>query len=162
MLITSLVTVLFILIDGIEITRQVIKRKTRQFRIAKAMFPVVKSMFIMLMKNLYLAFIQYLNSSVVKIDDNTYVLSYIIDGILYKTVITPSKLECPVLVVSDDISNDVSDDVIPYLGPNYTWHGLTLTPYNLGFDKLVFEMANGDEISFEEEEAIDLSKQKQE
>ena len=142
------------MIGGIDVIREIIKRKARQLRFAKAMFPVVKSMGIILAKTLYLSFIQYMNTSIVKIDNDTYVLSYVIEGILYRTIITPSKLGHPVLLVSDNASNDVSDIVLPYLGPSYNWHGLALTPASLGFDKLIFEMSDGNELVFEKKESL--------
>lgn len=152
--IISLLTALFFMIGGIDVIREIIKRKARQLRFAKAMSPVVKSMGILVAKTLYLSFIQYMNTSVIKIDNDTYVLSYVIEGILYRTIITPSKLGPPVLLVSDNASNDVSDIVLPYLGPIYNWHGLALTPASLGFDKLIFEMSDGNELVFEKKEPL--------
>lgn len=153
-LITSFITILFFMIGGTGIIREIINRKARQLRFAKTMFPIVKSMGLMVAKTLYLAFIQYLNTSMVKIDNDTYVLSYVLEGILYRTIITPSKLGHPVLLVSDNASNDVSDIVLPYLGPSYNWHGLALTPASLGFDRLIFEMSDGNELVFEKKEPL--------
>lgn len=154
--IISLITALFFMIGGIDVIREIIKRKARQLRFAKSMFPLVKSMGLILAKTLYLSFIQYMNTSIVKIDNDTYVLSYVIEGILYRTIITPSKLGHPVLLVSDNASNDVSDIVLPYLGPSYNWHGLALTPASLGFDKLIFEMSDGNELVFEKKEPLNF------
>lgn len=145
---------LFFMIGGTDVIREIIKRKARQLRFAKTMFPIVKSMVFILLKTLYLSFIQYMNTSIVKIDNDTYVLSYVIEGILYRTIITPSKLGHPVLLVSDNASNDVSDIVLPYLGPSYNWHGLALTPASLGFDRLIFEMSDGNELVFEKKEPL--------
>jgi hypothetical protein len=52
--------------------------------------------FNMVLKSLYLSFIQYINNSVIKIDKNKYEVSYIINGKLYKMIVSPSRGPMPI------------------------------------------------------------------
>lgn len=110
----------------------------------------------MIIQVLYLSFIQYMNSSIRQINRNTYEISYVVRGKMYKMLLAPKRGPAPVLQVIDSGNNDVTTEIMGYMGPSYDWHGTTLTPKMLGYNTLTFELANGNEKSFDENAILDV------
>ena len=100
----------------------------------------------MIFKYLYLSFIQYLNNSVKKIGKNMYEVSYVINGKLYKMVVSPTRGPAEILQIIDHNQNDVTDNILCYIGPRYDWHNTKFTPNFFNCEFLIFQMSNGNEI----------------
>ena len=105
--------------------------------------------FKMVMHTLYIAFLQYTNSSVRKLDRKTYELTYVINGKMYKMIVIPKRGPAPVLQISNNEEIDVTDQVLPYMGPRYDWHGTRLAPQFFGHQSLTFELGDGTEHTYE-------------
>ena len=105
---------------------------------------------------LYINLIQYLNKSLIIIDKNTYELTYVINGTTYKNRIKIKKGPKPVLQISDECSEDITDKILPYLGPSYDFNGSKLTPKIFGYKTLTFEMSDGNEKFFDENDIIEF------
>lgn len=98
---------------------------------------------------IYISFLQYMNTSVVALDRKTYELSYVIKGRLYKMIVVPRIGPAPVLQIIDDEHNDVTDRILPYMGPQYDWHGNNLKPDFFGCSSLTFELMDGSEHTYD-------------
>lgn len=97
----------------------------------------------MVMSNLYLSLIQYMNNSVKKINSNTYEVSYIVNGHKYKMLV-PHKRGCQyVSRISNENGDDVTDIIRPYMGPKHDWHGNIYKPVDFGSAELIFEFVDG-------------------
>jgi hypothetical protein len=107
---------------------------------------------------IYITLVQKLNKSVKKIDRHTFEITYVINGKLYKMRVKPKRGPSPVLQISNEEQSDVTDQVLPYMGPSYDWHGNTFSPDCFGHQTLVFEFADGSEITFEQKSTVSLSK----
>jgi hypothetical protein len=112
--------------------------------------------FKMVMYTLYITFLQYMNTSVRKLDRKTYEVTYVINGRLYKMIVVPKRGPIPVLQISNDRENDVTDYVLPYMGPQYNWHGSRLTPQFFGYHSLTFELGDGTDRIYEGNNQIDI------
>ena len=110
----------------------------------------------MVLKSLYLSFIQYMNNSVIKIDKNRYEVSYIINGKLYKMVVSPSRGPIPILCITDKDNNDITEKIIPYFGPNNDWHNKKYYPDFFQEEILNIELLNGEKRIFRHSETISL------
>lgn len=102
----------------------------------------------------YISFLQYLNNSVKKVKKNTYLVTYVIDGKVYKMFVVPTRGPAPVLQISDDEGYDVTRAVLPFMGPNYNWHGMGITPKNLLYESLAFEYSDGESRVFDATETM--------
>jgi hypothetical protein len=71
-------------------------------------------------------------------------------------LIKPSRGPSKVLLVSDNTHEDISYKILPYLGPRDDFHGCVYTPKFFDHSELVFEMSNGDEKIFQEDDCIVL------
>jgi hypothetical protein len=91
----------------------------------------------------YISFLQYVNSTVKQIGKNTYEITYIINGNTYKMIVSPLKGPSPVLQIIDHNLNDVTDEILPYLGPERNWHGKPISLDFFNKESLTFEMADG-------------------
>jgi hypothetical protein len=108
-------------------------------------------------KLIYLAIIQYMNSSVLKLGYNTYLVQYMIAGKLYKMIVKPRRGPVPVLQVIDDLGCDVTQEVLPYLGPNYNWHHNNELQFEevFGSVELTFNTSSGQEIHGTQSNCLD-------
>lgn len=95
-----------------------------------------------------------LNNSIEYPDKHRFVLTYVADGRIYKMVSARRKGPPLVLLVLDENGDDVSDRVIPFLGPERNWHKNSFTPEFWGKKKLVFELSDGRAETFEEKDTI--------
>ena len=107
-------------------------------------------------KMVWIMFLQYINNSVKKIDRKTSELTYVIAGKKYKMIIKPKRGPCPILQVSNENLEDLTELVIPYMGPKYDWHGEDFSPLFFNCKNLTFECANGNSFIFKNEEICKL------
>ena len=89
-----------------------------------------------------------MNTNVVKQGRNKFKVSYVVGGKLYTMIVVPVRGPAPVIQIIDDNADDVTDKILPYMGPRYDWHGNDLD-FSSVFDskELTFNMATGDIIS---------------
>ena len=153
---------IFCYLDGYSIVKNVVVVKYNKFKKInrlvstnyKGFFVVLWISVCLIFKALWISFLQYINSSIIKIDGNKYILSYVIKGKLYKMVIKPVRGPSKVLLVSNEKHEDVSHNICPYLGPEENFHGCIYNPEFFKYNELVFELSNGCEHTFKNKENI--------
>jgi hypothetical protein len=109
-------------------------------------------------KSMYLDLCQTLNQSVRKIGKNKFEVTYILNEQEYKFIIEGRRGPKNILAVRDENDNDVTEKMMPYLGPKQNWHGRKFTPNNFGHERLTFELVGGQQLSFEKLEWMDMGK----
>ena len=91
------------------------------------------------------SFFQKINGNIVKISKNKYILSYVIAGNYYKTILPLRRGPSPILQILDSNSNDITNDILPYSGLDNSFkHTLDLKPIDLGYEELIINMSNGE------------------
>ena len=112
----------------------------------------------MIAKALYLMFLQWLNKSVVKIGPNLYEVSYVINGATYKFHVKPKKGPNSNVVIqaTDENDQDVTGEVLTYLGPMDNFHGNKYSPMNFGVKSITLNLSSGEDKTFNEHEYIVL------
>ena len=103
---------------------------------------------------IWISFIQRTNKTVKKLNKNKYEITYIVEGKIYKLVVNVTRGPSPVLQIINDTNDDVTYEVLPYVGPNYNWHNSSFTPEFFGFESLTFELADGTEYSVQNKRVI--------
>ena len=103
---------------------------------------------------IWISFIQSTNKTVKKLNKNKYELTYIVEGKIYKLVVNVTRGPSPVLQIINDTNDDVTYEVLPYVGPNYNWHNSSFTPEFFGFESLTFELADVTEYSVQNKRVI--------
>lgn len=163
---TTVGTVLFFKSDCHRVVYRVIQDRYRRFKSLNKLIsntPQSKNrsktlVFIistkMLAQALYLSLIQYMNNSVRKLDKNTYEVSYVINGRIYKMITRPTRGPTPILQVSNEQNEDVTYQVLPYMGPQYDWHNNKLAPEFFGYQTLTFELADGTEHTYDKDREL--------
>lgn len=110
-----------------------------------------------IVKAMYILLLQKLNKSVKKLDDNTFEVHYVLYGRLHKMLVHPVKGPSPIFLIMDENDDDVTDTILPYLGPEHNFHrNDTLTPNNFGFKSLTFEYDDGTSEKFCENDIIKM------
>lgn len=149
-------------IDGYSILNNFIKNKYNRWKRLKVLvstqydsnFIVTMISIKMLLQALYQSIIQYLDNSVKKIDKNKYELRYTINGKLYKMIITPVRGPIPIVSVKNEKNEDITDEVIPYLGHKNDWNGYKYYPIFFNSTELKIELINGETKIFNNSETI--------
>lgn len=98
----------------------------------------------------YTIIYQRINNNVKKIDTKTYEISYVINNKLYKMIVVPKRGPAPILQVSDENDNNITSYILPYMGPEYDWHGKKLKPRFFGVKFMAFQLDNGTEYTIED------------
>ena len=111
----------------------------------------------MILQAMWISIFQYMNTTITPLEGGKYQVTYIIKGKTYKMVVKPIKGPKKVLLVSDNNQEDVSYKIIPYMGPEDNFHGKLYTPNFFNHTELIFEMSNGDEKIFKNDDDIILS-----
>lgn len=111
---------------------------------------------LMISESLYSKLLQYLNNSVKKMDKNKYEVYYIINGKNYKMVVSPSRGPIQIAQVINEHGIEVTDHILPYMGPNNDWHNTKYNPNFFNYKSLIFELNNGDKKIFNNSETIIL------
>jgi Iap family predicted aminopeptidase len=143
--------ILFYKIDGYNIVKEYISVKKNKL---KNLYNLVStrhtSKFIivlisteMLFQSFYQSLVQYLDNSVKKIGKNKYELKYVINGKLYKKIIIPERGPLPVVSITNENNDDVTEYILPYIGPNNNFHNENFNPNFFDYKILKFEMSNG-------------------
>lgn len=110
---------------------------------------------VIILKVLYLSILEKLNKSIKKIDNNTYELSYAVNGKIYKMIIIPNRGPSSVLQVIDDNNDDITDFILPYLGPKENWHGFRgFTPSFFKRKSLTFNMMSTEKTFYNDETMV--------
>lgn len=114
--------------------------------------------FKLIFKTIYVVLIQYMNNSVKRIDNKTYELTYVINGRMYKMIVIPKRGPAPVLLITSELTEDLTNRILPYMGPQYDWHGFKFNTQFFGCKSLTFEMGDGSEVTHENEILPNFSK----
>lgn len=108
----------------------------------------------MLIQSFYQSLVQYLDDSVKKIGKNKYELKYVINGKLYKKIIIPERGPLPIICITNENNEDITEYILPYIGPNNNFHNEKFSPNFFGYKKLIFEMSDGNIKIFNDSEII--------
>jgi len=100
--------------------------------------------------------IQWLNGNVKKVDRNLYEITYAINGRLYKMLIKQIRGPVPIKMVLDKDGNDITDKVLPYIGPQHDFHSAELYPNFFSTEKLCFLSHDDSMIEFESDDVLTL------
>lgn len=111
----------------------------------------------LVIKTIVIRFFQKINKiNIKKIDNKRYEMSYVLNGKLYIMIIKEKRGPLPYLQISNNNSDDVSDIVSKYYGPERNWHNKEITPKFFGFEELTFEMKTGETINYKKEQVIKI------
>jgi len=107
----------------------------------------------------YLLMYQKVVKNVENVGGNQFDVHYVLGNQLYKFRIEGRKgpSQTKVLQVIDRDNNDVTRDIVPYLGPKEDWHRIVYEPSILGYDVLTFNLSDGTNMTFHKEDSIVLA-----
>jgi hypothetical protein len=155
----------FFYLDGYNIIKNNVVVKYKKFRKInnlvstnyKGFFTIMWISLCMVTQALWLSLIQYMNSTIIPIKGGRYKVTYVIKGKIYKMIVKPVRGPVKVLLVSNDKQEDVSCDILPYLGPEDDFHNKKYTPRFFDHNELIFEMFDGQEKIFKADDSIILN-----
>lgn len=152
----GMVIVMFLKLDGhnilsCEVTYRYQRWKELKSAVAtqhKTALTIFYHSFVIVCRLLYLSFIQYMNNSVVKVGRNKYIVRYLVAGKCYTMMVKVKRGPSPVIQVIDDNEEDVTDTILPYMGPAYNWHGSEFEFSSItNSESLTFNLADKDPVS---------------
>lgn len=87
---------------------------------------------------------------------NKYEVTYFVGHRRYRMPIKRVGTPCRIArVIADSV--DVTDRVLEYYGPQQDWHNKTLSPKSFNHTTMVFELIDGSELTFTEDEPININ-----
>lgn len=84
-----------------------------------------------------------------KLDKKNYEVSYNINDKHYKFIVSHSSRPHNLSHINNEKGEDITNLLLPYLGPEYNWHNTKLTPNFFGYSKLVFYHLDGTETIYD-------------
>lgn len=126
--------------------------RTQHKNILKIVWVMTK----ILTKAMYVSLWQYMNNTVRQVDKNTFEITYVVGGNLYKMLVKVKRGPRKIIYCGDDMFNDLTNEVCSYFGPNEDFHGYEFTPHFFDTNSLTFHLSNGDEKTFTNDERITL------
>ena len=122
----------------------------------KTFYNLVKFAGILAVKVSYYRLWQYLNQTLEQINRNTFVLTYTLNGNLYKVPLKIKRGPSPVLYVHNEKNEDLTDVFLQYAGPFYDFHNQRFTPSYFDSKTLFIELSNGTYKQYEEHELMSI------
>ena len=120
---------------------------------------IIKITFETILQKLWLNLAQKMNNSVKILRMGVYEVSYTLRGKMYKIIIVKRNGPCPILQINNENYEDITQKVLPYMGPNYDWHGAKFTPEFFGCHSMNFELSNGETFIYKRDQHINHSHQ---
>jgi hypothetical protein len=150
--------------DGHTIVKEAVLTRYRRFRELnklvetkyKTIGMILWVSLSMVAKMYWMNFLQWANNTIDHIDNKTVIVSYVLNGKLYRMVVRPRKGPTNVLLITDEDDEDVSDTVLPFMGPNQDWHYKEFSPSFWNKKSLTFEMSTGLQKTFSENQKIEI------
>ena len=148
------------------VIKNVVMKKFKKFKKLNSLvatsetenFKIIYVSLKLIAKASYISFIQYMNNSVTPIQGGkSYEITYVINGKMYKLIVTPTRGPAPIMQISNDNGEDVTDIVLPYMGPQYDWHYREFAPKFFGYKSLTFELADGSEQTYEDSDSFPVA-----
>lgn len=153
---------IFVYLDGPKIIKHNLSIKCQKFRKInrlvstnyKGIFTILWISLCLIIKALWINIIQNMNKTIVKLDKNKYKVTYVINGKTYEMIVSPIRGPKKVLLVYDENQNDISHLIFSFLGPEENWHNKIYTPKFFNKNELTFELSNGNQKIFNENDEI--------
>ena len=109
----------------------------------------------MVLHHIYISLFQLFNKSVIKINKNTYELTYMLNNNMYKMRIKTSIGPQPKIIQAlNEVDHDITDTIVPYLGPSGNFHGIKYKPTDFNVKILTLNMSDTRELTFTENDWI--------
>jgi len=137
-------------------SRNIIKNNYKLVKFRKINFKSLKIFIQLFLKVIYILIIQKFSKNLNKIKKNTYELTYSVNGKIFKYRFKIEKGPSKILQIIDNNNNDVTSEIIPYSGPMNDFHMTNYTPKDFNQIELTFNLFNGKELTFKENEIIEL------
>lgn len=74
----------------------------------------------------------------------------------YIMMIKPTRGPSPFYGICDGMGNDIYDDVMQYLGPNYNFHNFKMRPRDMGYDEIIFKKTEYDSYLVKRDDIIKI------
>lgn len=148
--------ILFLGSSLLYFSRNVIKNNYQLVKFRKISFKSLRIFIKIFFKVIYISLLQKFSKNLIKINKNTYELSYSVNGKFFKYRFKIEKGPSKILQIIDNNNNDVTSKIFPYLGPQYDFHQNKYTPKDFNHSELTFNLFDGHELTFNENDIIEL------
>jgi len=103
---------------------------------------------------LYLIIYQKIFKNVVHVQKHEYEVHYVYNGQLYKIKIVGNSnlYKKQIIMILNERDDDITNDIVPYLGPKYDFHKINYQPRHFNQDEITFYLANGETRKFSNHE----------
>lgn len=132
-----------------------LKKKLNQQNISVS--KIFAAAFLTIYSVIYYTLIQRLYKAVHKVNKHSYEVTYCLSGKIYKFHVKPKRGVQTVMQIIDHDSNDVTEEIEPFIGPAEDFHHQEYTPHTFGYKSLTFNCFDGSTKVFEEYQILSLN-----
>ena len=113
--------------------------------------------------NFYSSCINYMfkpcnSSALTKLTKSRYQLEYMYNDRIYKIIIPMKRGPKHIVSIYDEMMEDITNEIRPYLGPNENFHSVEITPRQLNHKQLHFLLRDEHMLTFNENEIMYVKK----
>lgn len=155
---------LFYAVDGVTIVKNTVMDRYRRFKKLNNLVAtkykhrcmIILISLQMVCQAMWYSFLQWMNNSVRKLENGVYEITYVIQGRRYKMLVKPVGGPSPIFLAVNENDDDVTNQLLPYIGVQNDFHKSDITPRCLGYKELTLEMFNGESKFFKEKDSLNL------
>jgi hypothetical protein len=92
-------------------------------------------------------------ADVSKVGDSHFEVRYTVAGREFRMIAEPATGPPPFFEIRDHTGKDITDKIVPYIGPSWDWHGKAVTPRFFGVASIIFLCDTADH-KFDEYEVL--------
>jgi hypothetical protein len=102
-------------------------------------------------------FTHILSKYCIEIHHTKYIINYPIGVNWYKIIVPRKRFPFILHSVVDVAGNDITQNIIPFMGPGHDFHGMKITPKLIGYKELTFTFGLPEiKITFDENDIINV------
>ena len=104
-----------------------------------SIFSIYYNTFLLVIYTVHQMKIQNIQQSVKRINKKTYKVQYTVENKPYTMFVKVKRGPKKIWQIYDQNNVDITNDILPYFGPNSDWHGCKyISPGLLGYEKIKF------------------------
>jgi len=85
---------------------------------------------------------------------DSYHITYTHNSETYKICCKKNRKRLQIIEIVDENDSDISINIKRFMGPFMNFHGIPTTPKDLGYNKIIFTMLNGNKHIFDHKDEI--------
>lgn len=98
-----------------------------------------------------------IGKKIIEMHHKYYVINYPYGIKWYKIIVPRNRSPCIIDTIHDENDNNITNDILQYMGPCHNFHGKEMTPNLLGYSELHIINIYGEKVVYKNNDIIDIN-----